>query len=229
MVRRNQAGEIIFHYSDDTDEVVSSLREIFSNTEIGQQYVTGDYVAKDGRDGYEEIVKAAVKVAGGPMISIGSLTHALTLLIDSGELRPKKSKSAPQLSEPEEDNRPRGRDGKLLTAAQIAWGEMAGFAETASADAIRQRKNVDGKFREFVATNLRREMQGEIGDAVVPAGQPTTKVRISKDLVEFARKYNREPISNLRPKGGFVTLEGEQIPWATFNDLLNKATAAGAI
>jgi hypothetical protein len=229
MIRTNEEGTIIFHYSDDTDEVVAALKEIFYDKPIGKQYVSDDYVAKDGSDGYKEIVKAAVTIAGGPMISLPILTDALTLLIESGEPRPKNFTPAKQISEPEEDNRPRGRDGKILTDAQITRGETTRFGETASADAIRQRKNVDGKFREFIATNLLREMQSEIGDAVVNAGQPTTKARVSNEPTDFALKYGKEPIANLRPKGGFVSLAGQQIPWATFNDLLLRATAANLV
>jgi hypothetical protein len=72
------------------------------------------------------------------------------------------------------------------------------------------------------------EMQSqEVGDAVTPAGQVAGgKARASQELVHFAHKYTHEPTANLRPKGGYVTLAGETISWAVFNDLLNKATAA---
>jgi hypothetical protein len=42
-------------------------------------------------------------------------------------------------------------------------------------------------------------------------------------------EYELLETANLRPKGGFVTLAGEQIPWATFNDLLSRATAANLV
>jgi neutral trehalase len=129
-----------------------------------------------------------------------------------------------QLEEPEEDLRPRDRNGKLLSQAQISWGEMARFAESASIQQINERKNSDPQFRQFVETNLRREM--------LPAedGIPQVKkTRVSQEVADFAFKYNREPIANLRPKGGFVTLAGEQIPWSQFQSLMAKAMAAGAI
>ena len=137
---------------------------------------------------------------------------------------------AAQLEEQEEDLRPRDKNGKLLTPQQIVWSEMTTFANTATPDAIRQRRHIDSVFADFVRTNLRREMAAtEVGDAVTPAGQPTTKARASQELVDFARKYNAEPIANLRPKGGFVRLEGEQLTWATFNDLLSRASAANLL
>ena len=210
----------------DEQEVVSALKEIFNTTEIGKTYKKEFYVKDRGDDDFEKLVRAAIQIAGSDMISIGDLSHALTLLIDSGEIKPKNFTATQPLEEPVEDTRPRDRNGKLLTDAQIAWGEMARFAETASADAIRQRKNVDGKFREFVANNLRREMQGEIGDAVIPAGQPTAKTRANQTLVDFARKYNAEPSQNLKPRGGFILLAGEQVPYSQFLELVNAATNA---
>ena len=135
-----------------------------------------------------------------------------------------------QLDEPEEDKRPRDKNGKLLTPEQTAWGEMSRFAAEATPDQIRQRRHTDHVFAEFVRTNLRREMaETTVGDAVTPAGESATKARASKELVDFAHKYIHEPTANLRPKGGFVTLDGEPIPWSTFNDLVSRASAANLL
>jgi hypothetical protein len=223
---RYHDGQIVFHYDEDSDEVISALKEIFNDKPIGQKYVAGDYVDKNGNDGYEAITKAAVTIAGGPYISVPILTHALQLLIDCGELRPKNFKPAKQISEPEVDTRPRSKDGKILTSQQIQWGEFRRFAEQASMSEINLRKQSDSEFANFIRKSLEREMAQEIGDRVEPAGQATTKARVSNELTQFALAYGKEPIANLRPKGGFVTLAGEQIPWATFNDLLSRASAA---
>jgi hypothetical protein len=154
-------------------------------------------------------------------------TGALELLIDSGELQPKNVAQSTQLEEPEEDKRPRDKNGKLLTQAQLDWSEMTTFAQTATPDAIRQRKYVDGKFREFIQTNLRREMQEQpVGDGVTPVGQPTTKTRASQDLVDFVRKFHAEPSHNLRPRNGVVLLAGEQVPYPRFIELVNAASNA---
>jgi hypothetical protein len=224
-VQRDNHGEIVFT-TDEDKEIEGALKEIFNTTEVGQDYKKNYYIKARCDEDYDRLVAAAIQIAGGPFICGRHLQHALTLLIDSGEIKPKNFTPAAKFEEPEEDTRPRDHNGKLLTDAQIAWGEMARFAETASADAIRQRKNVDGKFREFVANNLRREMQGEIGDAVVPAGQPTAKTRANQTLVDFACKYNAEPSQNLKPRGGFILLAGEQVPYSQFLELVNAATNA---
>jgi hypothetical protein len=229
MISRTQDGDIAFTI-DDREELVSALKEIFTSTEIGKLYKTEYFVSKLGDEDAAKMVAAAQQIAGGSNISIRHLTRAIELLIDSGELQPKNIAQAVQLEEEPEDTRPRDKNGKLLTPQQIAWSEMTTFAQTATPDAIRQRRHTDSVFADFVRTNLRREMAAtEVGDAVTPAGQPTTKARASQELVDFARKYNAEPIANLRPKGGFVRLEGEQLTWATFNDLLSRASAANLL
>jgi hypothetical protein len=228
MIGRNADGEITFTV-DDREELVGALKEIFATTEIGKLYKTEYFTRESADEDAGKLVGAAMQIAGGPNISIQHLTKALELLIDSGKFKAKNLTQTEQLEEPAEDTRPR-KNGKLLTPQQIAWGEMARFAETATPDAIRQRRHTDSVFADFVRTNLRREMAAtEVGDAVTPAGQPKTKARASQELVDFARKYNAEPIANLRPKGGFVRLEGEQLTWATFNDLLSRASAANLL
>jgi hypothetical protein len=49
------------------------------------------------------------------------------------------------------------------------------------------------------------------------------------ELKNFVDKYHREPMHSLRPKGGLVTLAGEQMPLATFEAKLNAATQAGLL
>ncbi len=230
MLSKNSEGEIIFSAVDDRDELVSALKEILATTSVGQDYKKNYHTRERSDEDGEKIVAAAIQIAGDSMISSRHLQHALTLLIDSGEIQPRVAVQAAELEEPAEDTRPRDKNGKLLTPPQIAWSEMTTFAQTATPDAIRQRRHTDSVFADFVRTNLRREMAEQpVGDGVVPAGQPTTKARASHELVDFARKYNAEPIANLRPKGGFVRLEGEQLTWATFNDLLSRASAANLL
>ena len=72
-------------------------------------------------------------------------------------------------------------------------------------------------------------MKVEIDGAVQPLGQPTTKARASQEIVTFAQQFLVEPRYNLKPKNGMVTLAGKQMSWPTFNELLDKATAAGLI
>jgi hypothetical protein len=233
MISRNQDGEFIFSV-DESEEFEGALKEVLATTEIGKKYRKEYFTKERGDEDAEKLVDAALAVAkdttGQPLISRPILERALTLLIDSGKIQPKNLQAAQQLEEPEADSRPRDRNGKLLTPQQIAWSEMTRFAAEATPDQIRQRRHTDSVFADYVRHNLRLEMQSqEVGDAVVPAGKSTTKARASQELVAFAQKYTHEPTANLRPKGGYVTLAGDQIPWATFNDLLSRASAANLI
>jgi hypothetical protein len=49
------------------------------------------------------------------------------------------------------------------------------------------------------------------------------------ELKTFADKYSHERVDNLRPKGGVVTLAGETVPWAEFQNKFNQAVQAGFI
>jgi hypothetical protein len=49
------------------------------------------------------------------------------------------------------------------------------------------------------------------------------------ELKTFADKYTNERADNLRPKGGVVTLAGQAMPWAEFQNKLNSAVARGFI
>jgi hypothetical protein len=233
MIGRNTDGEFIFSV-DESDEFEGALKEVLATTEIGKKYRKEYFTKERGDEDAEKLVDAAVAVAkdttGQPLLSRPILERALTILIDSGKIQPKNLQAAQPLEEPEVDSRPRDKNGKLLTDVQIKFGEMARFAATATADAVRQRKHTDHEFLVFLQSQLRKEMADTpVGDGVTPAGQPTTKARASQELVAFAQKYTHEPTANLRPKGGYVTLAGEQIPWATFNDLLSRASAARLI
>jgi hypothetical protein len=218
-------GHVVFS-TDEEGEIESAIRHITNTTEVGIDFKK-NYYQKDHADWfYDKLVAAACQVSGGNFIGEHHLQHAMTLLIQAGEFRPKVAPEAAQLAEPEEDNTPRDKNGKPLTQAQIAWGEMTRFAETASMADISRRKASDPAFANFVRKSLQQEMVHEIDGAVTPIGQPTTKTRANQDLIEFAHKYNTEPIANLKPRGGFVLLGGEQIPYNQFIEMVNKATAA---
>jgi hypothetical protein len=233
MKRSEETGEILFNLQND-QEWIDALKSLFKETEIGQQYKSDYYVKENSQSDADQLLDAVEILF--PLednhASLNQLAAALRNLILSGAIQPKDKEEEELLEAPQVDLTPRDRNGKALTQAQLDWSEMTRFANESTMDAIRQRKNIDPKFRTFMATNLRREMQEQpVGDGVTPEGQ-VPEARGSQPslyLIEFARKYAKEPVANLRPRGGFVTLAGEQMPWANYQDLLTKATAVGAI
>ena len=154
-ISRNTEGDVCFTI-DDRDELVSSFKEIFTTTGIGRDYKT-NYYTKDRADSDAAlIVGAAQQVAGGPNISLRNLEHALSLLIDSGEIQPKDMTQAVQLAEPEVDNRPRGRDGKPLTDSQLKWQEYRTWSETANSSERKLRMQSDHGYASYVRQAYRR-------------------------------------------------------------------------
>jgi hypothetical protein len=228
MISRNQEGQITFNV-DDRDEVIAALKEVFRTTDVGKLYLKDFYTKERGDDHAEKILGAAIQIAGSQNISVQHLTRALELLLDSGEIQPRVAVQATQLSEPEPDTRPKGRDGKPLSDSQLKWQEYRTWSETATSSDRKLRTQSDPGYATYVRKAYQAEMDQEIGGSVTPLGQPTKKARASKEIESFAQKFLVEPSSNLRPKNGMVSLAGELIPWNTFQDLLNKATAAGAI
>jgi hypothetical protein len=229
MIRRNEATQEVIFTADEQQEIVDALKEIFTSTHVGREYKQNCYLAERGEEDLEKIIRAAQLVSGSEYISITSMTRALDFLLSAGELKPKEFTPTPELVEPEEDTRPRDRNGKLLTPQQQTWSEYRLFAETASMAEVNRRKQADSGFASFVCKNLEREMGGGVGDAVTPAGTPASRVAPTAELVAFAKKFQVEPTQNLKPIGGYVTLAGEQLLYKTYLDLVNRATACGLL
>src|SRR5438874_163115 len=228
MVTRDSQGALRFDVAD--EEVLVAMDEVMSSTDIGQLYVEEYLTVESSSADIEKVKAAAVRIAGGPQISADDMARALSLLIENGQIRPKNFKVVTPVEAPEPDTTPRDkRTGKPLTEAQLAWGEMMRFATEASADAIRQRQHKDFRFVEFMQHHLRQEMRATpVADGVVPIGQSQGK-KATPELIAFAQKYTKEPSNNLRPRGGYVSLAGEQIGYQDFLRQVDAATAAGLI
>jgi hypothetical protein len=226
MITRNEETyELMFNPDEDRDELVLTLKEVFENSEVGRLYKRSYYTTESGDIHLEQIIRAARLISGGSNVSKSNLVQALSLLLDAGEIQPKEFAPAAELTEPEPDTRPKDKNGKLLSPQQIQWSEYRQFAETASMAEVNRRKQTDAGFASFVLKNMQREMSQEIDDAVTPLGTSSLpRHDASNELVVFARKYSVEPVANLKPKGGFVTLAGEQLPWSSFQLLLKRAT-----
>ena len=158
-----------------------------------------------------------------------SIAAAFNLLIKAGQLQPREITQVTPVEEPVEDTRPRGRDGKVLTPEQLNWASMRQFAETASMAEVNARKASDPVFAAYVRKAYEAEMSQEVGDAVVPAGQTTTKGRSNQESRAFAEAYARTPSSDLFAKGGFVVVGGQKMSVTEFETAFNKAVAAGEI
>jgi hypothetical protein len=227
---RNTEGQFTFTVGD-RYEVVNALKEIFL-TPIGESYKQNFYTEERGEEDLEKILRAAKLVVGGPNITVAAMTRGLELLIDSGEIQPKDFTPSTPLEEPVEDTRPRDKNGKLLNESQLRYKEYREFSERASMAEVNKRKQTDAGYASYIRKQLASEMNQPVGDAVIPEGQANaqrTSSQVSGDLVNFVHAFRAELSQNLKPKGGYVTLAGRQIPYSHFIEQVDAATAAGLL
>jgi hypothetical protein len=233
MIRNEETQEILFDIDgDDWPTAYAALME----TPTGQLYVDKYYDGdKDGKEA-RKILRAVVTLftLDNYHASVAQLETALKTLIKSGSIRPVVEEEEEILEAPAApvvDTTPRGRDGKPLTGSQLKWSEFRKFSESATMSEINLRKRSDPEFANFVRKNMEREFAAEpVGDAVTPAGHVAqAQGNATAELTDFVRKYNREPVANLRPKGGFVSLDGVLIAWADYQNLINRAAIAGLL
>lgn len=215
--------------ANDAEDFGQGLDDVWMNTEIGREYIRSYHSDESFEQHFDLIRRTAIRVAGGnTSVTEDHTAHALYLLIQSGKIKPVKAAAAP-IEEPPADTRPRDKNGKLLSEAQIAWGEMTRWANEHSSDECRARARNDEAFQKFMQTRLRQEMNVPIGDAVTPVGYVEKPVAASLDVRQFAYDYAHEKSENLRPKGGFVTIAGKPMPYAEFKIRVDAAIAAGLI
>lgn len=213
----------------DTEEFGNALQDVWQNTEIGRQYLKEYYDQETFEEQFDLIRSTTLRVTGGNVsVDEDDIARALYLLITAGHIKPRKAAAAPYEEAPV-DTRPRDKNGKLLTAAQIAWGEMTRWANEHSSDECRKRTQTDEVFKNFMQTRLRQEMNVPIGDAVEAIGTVKSPVAASADIRQFALDYTKESSENLRPKGGFVTIAGKQMPYAEFKRKVDEAIASRLI
>jgi hypothetical protein len=195
---------------DDCKEAQDLFFEDLMATDPGKQYAAFRTSATDEQlFGYYRSSRFY-----GNEISVRNMAQALREMLIS------KSFVLPEVAEVV-DNRPRGKDGRYLTEAQVAWGEMLRFSQAASAREVEARKKVDPAYAKFVAHQLRLEMKSTpIGDAVTPVGQTETFKPASQALKDFAALLRVTHSEKLHPVDGKITLGGDTVTWEQFTTLV---------
>jgi hypothetical protein len=131
--------------------------------------------------------------------TIDQVTDVFIAAIDSGgQVSNPLDKIPVQIEVPvqEPESAPTDRNGKKLSASQIAWGEMVRWSETSTSAQRAERRRTDPAYARFYHTNLLRSLDG-VGDSLVdtnphllPQDAPTKAALKDDRLVEFARRYN---------------------------------------
>jgi hypothetical protein len=192
-MKRNSNSEITFDLQD-SDELIDALKSLTSETEIGKKYKAEYYTRESGNEHTDLILNAVdLLFPSNDGHTVRQLSVALHNLILAGQIQPKDKEVEEPLESPTVDLTPRDKNGRALTQAQLVWSEMTRFANDSSMDAIRQRKNIDPKFRSFMATNLTREMQEQpVGDGVTNLNANKERQNhgeVREDVKAFAIRY----------------------------------------
>jgi len=229
---------------EDPIELKDAVKE-FLQTETGHKYKAEYYVKERSDDDLQAALDLARKKTRRQNISVNELRTAFEFLMQANVIaRREKESSWQKLSAPPappEPEVPLDRNGHQLSASQLRWREFRIFVEgdkeqgikPASMQEVNKRKRTDPEFRNFVEKNWERQLsesQKTVPDAIVPLNERTKDGRtVDPSLLEFAKLYLKEPIENLKPKNGFVTLGGRQITWTNFVLSQQSAAAAGLI
>jgi hypothetical protein len=211
-------SEDVQFYGTSTLEYIEGQEKLFIDTfytksEIGRRLVA------EGLNTSENLnkIQIAADTSDEP-VSFAAFVAAAKRLYLIGSLQSKAQ--APVVVE----------EPKKLTANQLAWQEFRVFSETQTSSECKARAQRDSEYGSFYRKQFEREFAAEqVADAVVPAGQPTAKVKADADLVDFARRYNTTPIAQLKPKGGFVVVGGETMRYEDFLAQQARATNARLI
>jgi hypothetical protein len=125
---------------------------------------------------------------------------------------------------------PVDRNGRPLSASQIAWGEMARWSQQASSQDIRERRRTDPAFASFYRLNIERETRQTESTQFALAGLPTAQSTASEKLQHFAKLYRELPTDRLKPRGGYIVLSDEfRLTKSQFDNFVSEATNAGIL
>ena len=226
-MQRTDDGEILYDL-DSAEDWTEAFKDLL-DTPIGQEYVE----ISDPETLRSDKNKILVAVATlnnrtdetGYHASMAQIVQALEKLMirwrilrTAQEATPLPVPAAPTVETPR------------LTGSQQAWHEFRVWSDSHSSSECKLRARSDEAYGNFYRKNLEREFgEQQVGDAVVPAGQPSGRQAPTQELRDFARAYLVEKSENLRPKGGLVTLAGRQMSYTHLNTLVEQASAAGLL
>lgn len=186
---------------DDDPQASREFMQEVKTTAPGKRFFS-DFASEENM---QKVVEGVAKLyPDAEYITLSAFVDTLGTLIAAGELTPTHAPE-PVLPEAPATPVPVDRNGRPLTQAQIDWAEMAAFANERPMREINERKRIDPKFRTFIQTNLRRDMQQEIDGDVTPfnphlkpQAPPSVSALENERLVEFARQWKLMPADTIR-------------------------------
>jgi hypothetical protein len=198
---------------DNTAETAELFVEEFFKTPVGQQIMGQGLKTKRNM---EVILSEAQDATGHEDISLKEFESVARQLFLNGDLLP-KTKQAPQTpAEPQ------------LTASQRAWQEFRIFTDSHSVQECKNRARVDEAYSKFLHTNLVREINSGVGDAVENSlERPVKTKKVSADIAQFAQDYRNMRSDQLKSLLSPASVGAQAA--AHYKNLYEQAIAAGLI
>jgi hypothetical protein len=198
-------------------EIWAEFNEAFQADDELLSAAVGQLLGKDPTlDQFQNLLRSILKAGG-----------QLTLKDSTGN-RSKFSftrrEEEPVVEEPEA---PKDKNGRPLSAAQIAWGEMAHWSETASSHQIQERRRTDPAFASFYAKNLEREVGAtKVADGVENLNSRPKLNGVTPALLAFADEYRNTSSEKVRK---FRRADTNPFGFQKYNEQYEAAIAAGLI
>src|SRR5258708_5038162 len=174
LASRNERGEII--YNPNIPETLDAVLEEFFKTQVGKKLVADSMYTTQN---WERICDAIDKLylsRGNDEITSSVMADVVATLLAAGDLityeveERELTDEEKQIQEEQEIARmkaagiPLDKNNRPLSQAQISWGEMARWTETATPGQIQVRERTDKAFASFMAKQRERN-----NAAVIPA------------------------------------------------------------
>ena len=220
-----QMNEIVIDLTDPS-ELNDALKEL-AELPAGRKYFAECYTEDTYDADVAKIIDYAKVVYPGCDLTVAVLAGTLSLLMKAGKIRRRPDLQVAPLREPVEevDTRPRDKNGRFLSAQEEEWITWCNNKNTPMY-AINQNRKTDVAFAKFYNEQmlLRIAEEGKAQDGIEI---PDTTVEKTQKLLDFQELVQKEPIENLKPKAGFVSINGEKIRYADFLELVDRCAAAG--
>jgi hypothetical protein len=223
--RQQQYGQWVVDLTDPSS-ISDAVKELLQ-LPIGQKYLAECYTEETSDADLTKIIDniRVIYPADQWDVTIAVMATTLKQLMLAGVIAKRQDlRPAAPISEPREAV-------TQLTPEETQeqeWTRWCNDPQTPM-HAIKQKRMVDPAFAQFYnrQTRLRVTEEGGVGDAVETVDAPVRNVKQTSKLLAFQDLVQKEPTENLKPKAGYVSVNGEKIRYSEFLELVDRCADAG--
>jgi hypothetical protein len=230
---RNEEGELIYDPSDPST-LLTILQDFFA-TPLGKRFVDGGFFTEYNMTLVDSVIPKLY--SADVEITQSVIADAIKTLMDAGELVAYE----PEDHELTEDQRrerrekeiarmkaagiPLDKNNRPLSPAQISWGEMTRWTDSAIPGQIQKRRLEDKAYASFYTKKLETDAAATVPPIDLNA-RPATPQAASPALLAWVDEYHRTPVARVK-----ALLRGSSNPngYIEYGKNFRDANAAGLI